>query len=126
MAKGHGNNNGHDMSDAPPSINNQDTERNPSVMAPIKRQQMCPAAPPPCKSRKELDNWTWVRLGNPRAKINDIDIAEQRHWQRHHGNNDNRTLDGPGDTAESECVEGDKMHSTVSEERQRRSLEDLG
>ena len=102
MAKGHGNNDGHDISDAPHSINNQAMERNPSVMAPVNRQQTYPAAPPPCKSRKELAIWTWVRLGNPRAKINSIDIAKQRYWQRHNGNSDNRSLDRPGDTAESD------------------------
>ena len=46
VAKGHRNNDGHGISDAPPSINNQDMERNSSVMAPIKRQQTYPAAPP--------------------------------------------------------------------------------
>ena len=124
-AKGYRTNDGHDISDAPPSLNNQNIERNPSVMAHINRQQTHPSVPSPCKSRKELANWTWVRLGNPRAKINNTDIVEQRHWQRHNGNNDNRTLDGPGDAAKSESVEGDQMHSEASKERPGRSLEDL-
>ena len=125
VAKGHRNNDGHDISEAPPSINNQDMERKSSVMTPIKRQQMHPAAPPPCKSRKELANWTWVSLGNPKSKINNINISEHRHRQRHNGNNDNRTLDGPRDTAESESAEGDQMHSESNVERPGRSLEDL-
>ena len=52
VAKGHGHNDGHDISDAPPSLNNQDMERNPSVMAAINRHQTYPSASPPCKSRK--------------------------------------------------------------------------
>ena len=94
-------------------------------MAPINRQQVYPAVLPPSKCRKELANLTWVRLGNPRPKINNLKAAEQRHWQRQSGNSDNRTLDRPGDTAESESVEGDQVHSEASEERQGRSWEDL-
>ena len=41
-----------------------------------------------------------MRLGNPRPKINNLEAAEQRHWQSQNGNSDNRTLDRPGDTAQ--------------------------
>ena len=125
VAKGQRNNDGHDIPQAPPSINNHDTERNSSVMAPINRQQIYLTVLPPSKSRKELVNWKWASLGNPRPKINNINIAEQRHWQRCNGNNDHGTLDRQGDTAESESVEGDQMHLEMSEDRPEKSLEDL-
>ena len=85
-------------------------------MAPINRQQTYPAVLPPSKSRKELANWTWVRLGNTRPKINNI---EQRHWQRQNGNLDNRTLDRPGDTAES-IISGRGPNSFRSEQGETR------
>ena len=50
---------------------------------------------------------------------------EQEHWQRHNENNDNRTLNEPGDNADSESVEGDQIHLEASEETPGRSWEDL-
>ena len=49
------------------------------MMASINRSQNYPPVLPPCKSRKELANWTWVKLGNPKPKINNLEAAEQRH-----------------------------------------------
>ena len=76
-------------------------QRHSAVIAPTDRVQTYQGDLAPCKSRKDLANWTWVRSGNPRAKINNIDIAEKRHWQRHNDNNEYRTLDGTGDNAGS-------------------------
>ena len=83
VVKGHGHNNRCDISDAPPSLNNQDpnTERNSLLIVPINRVQTYQGELAPCKSRKGLANRTWVKLGYPRAKINNIDIAEPRYWQ---------------------------------------------
>ena len=127
VAKGHGCSNRHDISDAALSLNNQDpnTERNSTVIVPIDRVQTYQGELAPHKPRKELANWTSVRLGNPRAQINNTDIADQQHWQRHSNNNDNITLDGQQDNEESESIEGDQIHSEASKERPGRSLEDL-
>ena len=126
MAKGHGHYDQCDIFDALPSLNNQEPnmERNSVVVVPIDRVQTYPELVP-CKTKKELNNWRWVRLGNPRAKINDTDIAEQKHWQKHYDNNDNREFDRTGDNAESESVEGDQIHSEASKERPGRSLKGL-
>ena len=106
-----------------------DAGRNSTVMAPINRSQTYPARLIPCKSRKELANWTWVRLGNPRPKPNNLEGTEQRHWQGHIRNTDNETLEGPGDTAGSEAVEEEEQiqsdMSEISKERPGISLEDL-
>ena len=79
----------------------------------------------PSKSRKHLANWTWVRLGNTRAKLTNDDRPEQRQWQRPNDNTDNRTLGETEHHADSESVDRDNIHSDASEERPRRSLEDL-
>ena len=98
-----------------------------AVMAPIIRSQTYPAVLSLCKSRKELANWTWVRLGNPRPKINNLEATEQRHWQGQNKNTDNKTLER--DTAGSEAVEEEEQiqsdASEISEGRQGRSLEHL-
>ena len=55
----------------------------------------------PSKSRKDLANWTMVRLGNTRAKLtNNNDRTEQRQCQRPNNNTDNKTLDETGDNAD--------------------------
>ena len=106
-----------------------DAERYCVVMAPINRSQTYPAILPPCKSRKKLANWNWVRLGNPKPKINNPETTEQRHWQGQNGNTDNKTLGRPEDTAEPGSVEEEEQiqsdASKKSKERQGRSLEDL-
>ena len=97
------------------------------AMVPINRSQTYPAILPTCKSRKELANWNWVRLGNPRPKINNLEATEQRQWQGQNNNTDNKTLDR--DTAGSEAVKEDEQiqsdASEKSEGRQGRSLEHL-
>ena len=75
----------------------------------------------PSKSRKDLANWSWVRLGNTRARLtNNNDRMEQRQWQRPDDNSDDRTLDETGDHANANSI-GDAIH--LDEERP--GLEDL-
>ena len=72
VAKGQGHksqNDGQDISSTSFPRRDPNEERSSAVMAPINRSQTYPAVLPPCKSRKELANWTWVRLGNPRPKL---------------------------------------------------------
>ena len=78
---------------------------------------------PLSKSRKDLANWSWVRLGNTRARFTNNNRREQRQLQRPNDNADNRTLDETEDHADSESVEGYTIHS--DEERPGRSLEGL-
>ena len=46
---------------------------------------------PPHNPRKDLANWTWVKLGSPKPKFNSLEEAEQRHWQRQNESIDNET-----------------------------------
>ena len=62
-------------------------------MASINKSQAYSPILPPHKSRKELENWTLVRLGNPKPKINNLEAAKQRHWQRQNGSNESKTLE---------------------------------
>ena len=87
VAKGQGNNAPKEIQDDRHDISNTlfprrdlDTERDPVVMASIYRSQTYPPILTFHKPRKELANWTWVRLGNPKPKINNLEAAEQRHW----------------------------------------------
>ena len=64
VAKGQGHSSqhdGHDISNTTSPRQDPHAERNSMVMAPINRTQTYPAVLPPCKSRKELANGTWVR-----------------------------------------------------------------
>ena len=71
----------------------------------------------PSKSRKDLANWSWVRLVNTIARLTNNNGTGQRQWQRPDDNNDDRTLDETGD----HLIEGDTIH--LDEERP--GLEDL-
>ena len=119
-------NSGHDISEAAPLVNNHKpiVERNPAVAIPTGRVQTYEGDLAPSKSRKDLANWMWVRLGSTRAKLTNNDRPEQRQWQRLNDNTNNRTLDETGDNADSES-KGGHIHSDASEERLERSLEDL-
>ena len=66
---GHGHNSECDISESPPLSNNQGpiTERNLAVVVPTDRAQTYQGDLVPSKSRKDLSNWTWVRLGNTRG-----------------------------------------------------------
>ena len=123
MIKGHGCglNSRHDISQAPPSLNNQEpiVERNLAVIAPTDRVQTCEGNLAPHKSRKDLANWSWVRQGNTRARLTNNNRMEQRQWQRPNDNTNDRALDETGDHADSESVEKDTKHS--DEERPGRS-----
>ena len=110
---GCGLNSRHDISQAPPLLNNQEStvERNLTVVEPTDRVQTCEGNLAPSKSRKDLANWSWVRLGNTKARLTNNNRMEQRQWQRPNENTHDRTLDDTGDHADSESVEGDTIHS---------------
>ena len=76
-------NDGHDIPSTSFTRRDPNVERNSTVMAPINRSQTYPTVLPPCKSRKELANGTWERLGNQRPKINNLEVTEQRSWKVH-------------------------------------------
>ena len=116
---GCGHNSGHDISEAPPLLSNQEpiAGRNLAVVVPTDRVQTYQGDLAPSKSRKDLANWTWDRLGNTRAKHTNNNRTEQRQWQRPDDNTANRTLDETEDHPDSESVEGDTMHSDASEGR---------
>ena len=73
VTKGHGcrHNSRCDISQAPPFLNNEEpiTERNLTVVAPTDKVQTYEGNLAPSKSRKDLANWTWVRLGNTRSRL---------------------------------------------------------
>ena len=122
-------NDGYDISNIPFQRREPDEERKSVVMAHINRSQTYPAILTPSKSRKELANWNWVRLGIPRPKINNLEGADQRHWQRKRIILTIRYFERSGDTAEPESVEEEEQiqldKSEKSEKRQGGSLEDL-
>ena len=84
MTTGHecGLNSSSDILQAPPLLNNQEliAERNLVVVAPTDRVQTYEGNLSPSKSRKDLANWSWVRLGNTRARLNNNNGTEQRQW----------------------------------------------
>ena len=110
VTKGHGcgHNSRQDISEAPPLLNNQEpnADRNLAVVVPTDKVQTYQGDLAPSKSREDLVNWTWVRLGNTRAKLTNNDRMEQRQWQRPNNNTDNRTLDETEDHADSKSVDG--------------------
>ena len=104
----------HDIPQAPPVHQEPMVERNLAIVAPMKA---------PSKSRKDLANWSWVRLGNTRARHtnNNNNSMEQRQWQRPDHNNNHRTLDETEDHANANSIEEDAIHS----EEERPGFEDL-
>ena len=75
-----------------PSVHQEPTvERNLAIVTPTDRVQTYEGNQAPSKSRKDLANWSWVRLGNTRARLTNNNRTEQRQWQRPDDNNDNRT-----------------------------------
>ena len=97
-------NSGCDIPQAPPLLNNNNqeptVERNLTVVAPTDRVQTDEGNLAPSKSKKDLANWSWVRLGNTRARLTNNNRAEQRQRQRCNDNTDDRTLDETGDHAD--------------------------
>ena len=114
---------GCDIPQAPPVHPELTVERNPAIVAPTDRVQMYEGNLVQSKSRKDLANWSWVRLGNTRARItnNNNNRTEWRQWQRPDDHNDDRTLDETGDHADANSIEGDVMHS----DEERTGFEDL-
>ena len=66
-------------------------DRNLAIVAPTDRIQTYEGNLAPGKPRMDLANWTWVRLGDTRARITNKHRMEQGPWQR--PNDNNRTLD---------------------------------
>ena len=69
VAKGQGHNSQNDEQDiSSTSFPRKDphAERNSAVISPVNRSQTYTAVLLLCNSIKELANWTWVRLGNPK------------------------------------------------------------
>ena len=90
-------------------------------MAPNDRVQTYEGNLVPSKSRKDLANWTWVRLDNTGARLtnnNNNNRMDQRQWQRHDDNTGDRTLDETGDHADPEG-------NTTQSDDGRPGLEDL-
>ena len=87
--------------------------RNLAIVAPIDRVQTYERNLAPSIARKDLANWSWVRLGNTRVRLtnNHNSRLDQRQRQRADDNNDDRTLDETGDHADPDSMEGDNMPS---------------
>ena len=59
----------YDAPQAPPVHQEPTVERNLAIVAPTNRVQTYEWNRTPSKSRKDLANWSWVRLGNTRARL---------------------------------------------------------
>ena len=112
-----------DISRASPLHEEPTVERNLAIVAPTNRVQTYEGDLVPSKSRKDLANWSWVRLGNTRPMIinNNNNRTEQRQWQRPNSNTDDRALDKTGDHADPNSIEGDAIQS----DKERSGLEEL-
>ena len=98
---------GCDIPEAPPVHQEPTLERNLAIVTLTDRIQTCEGNLAPSKSRKDLANWSWVRLGNTRARLtNNNNRIEQRQWQRPDDNNDDQTLDETGDHADANSIDG--------------------
>ena len=63
---------------APPVHQEPTVERNLAMVAPTDREQTYEGNLAPSKSRKDLANWSWVRLGNTRTRLTNYNRTEQR------------------------------------------------
>ena len=61
--------NGHDIPQTPPVNQEPTVERNSPIVAPANRVQTYEENLGPSKSRKDLANWTLVRLDNTRTRL---------------------------------------------------------
>ena len=81
VAKGHGCRfiNGYDIPQSPP-VHQEPVERNLEVVAPTDRVQTSVGNLSSSTTRKDLTNWSWVRLSNTRARPthNNNNRTEQR------------------------------------------------
>ena len=113
----------HDIPQAPSVHQEPMVERNLAIAAPTDRLQIYEGNLAQSKSRKDLANWSWVRLGNTKASLtnNNNNRMEQRQWQRPDNNNDDRTLDETGGHANTNPIEWDVIHR----DEERPGLEDL-
>ena len=74
-------NSGCDLPQAPPVHPEPTLERNLAVVVHTDKVQMYEGNLAPSKSKKDLANWSWVRLGNTRARLTNNNRTEQRQWQ---------------------------------------------
>ena len=114
-------NSGCDIPLAPLVHQEPTVERNLAIVTSTDGVQMYEGNLAPSKSRKDLANWSWVRLGNTRARFTNNNGMEQRQWQIPDNNTDDNMLDEIGDHADSISIEGDTIHS----DEERPGLEDL-
>ena len=104
-------------------VHEEPVERSVAVGAPTDRVQTYEGSLAPSTSRKDLANWSRVRLSNTTARLtnNDDNRTEQRQWQRPNDNTDDRTSDEIGDHADPDSTEGNAIQSDEEEP----GLEDL-
>ena len=108
------------MPQTPPVL--QEPEKNLAIVAPTDRIQTYKGNLAPSTIRKDLANWSWVRLSNTstRLTINSNNRQEHR-WHRPNNNTGDRTLDKTGDHADPDSTEGHDIPSDKKEP----GLEDL-
>ena len=91
------------------------------IVAPTDRIQTNEGNLAPGIPRKDLANWTWVRLGSTKARLtNNNSRLDQRQNQRPDDNDDDRTSDKTGDHADPDST----GHNIPSDEEEP-GLEDL-
>ena len=97
---GHGFINRCELPQAPP-VHQEPVERNLAIVAPADRVKTYEGNIAPSTFRKDLANWSWVRLSKP----------ECRQWQRPDDNTDDRTSDKTGVHADPDSTEGNVIQS---------------
>ena len=90
-----------DITQTPPAV-----DRNLVIVAPTDRVQTYEGNLAPGLARKDIANWTWVRLGSTRARLtNNNSRLDQRQSQRPDDYNDDRTLDETEDHGDPDSTE---------------------
>lgn len=93
------------ITQTPPAYQEPIVDKNLAIVAPTDGIQHYERNLAPRKPRKDLANWTWVRLGDTRARITYNNRTEQGPWQRP---NDN---DATEDYLDPDIVERDAIQS---------------
>ena len=111
-----------DMTYLRPPVHQEPIDRNLAIVAPTNRVQTYEGNLALSTTRKDLANWSWVRLSNTTTKLtyNNNNKMEQR-WKRPDDNTDDRSLYETGDHADPDSTEGNIIPSDEEEP----SLEDL-
>ena len=100
----------------------QEPERNLAIVAPTDRVQTYEGNLVPSATRRDLANWSWVRLSNTRARLT-INSNNRPECRQHRpcDNTGDRTLDETGDHSDPDSTE---EHDIPSDEEEP-GLEDL-